>query len=840
MNTWFVAATTAAAIVAASGTTPLPATAASGPVGATTSAVGAAAAPAAGGTYRPIDPYRLLDTRTSKAIPAGGSLTVTAGGIGGLPAAGIGSLALNLTAVSPGSGGWVTAYPTGTAEPTSSNLNFTAGTTAANFSVTRVNSAGSFTVVNHSTSSLNVLVDVTGYYLAGAPTGPGAFAPLNPQRLLDTRTGVGAAAKSIPAGGSVRLVVAGRGGVPTGAISAAALNFTVASPATGGYLTAYPTGESEPNASNVNFGARRTVAGAGIVKVGADGSVTLRNHSSGTVQLLADVNGYVVGGSPVTRNGYAALSPKRILDTRTGVGSAATAVPAGGTVEGQVTGVAGVPKTEVSTVALNVTATGATKPGWLIVHPSGQPRPTASNVNFAAGSTVPNTVLAKVGANGRVSIFNGSSAPVQVLADVGGAVAPADVPQQVAATVATDTTNVPNHLRGQYRWMGYGTQGGFSASTSYQRDRVTLGAINPKAGVYNWAPFDQWLNDAKSQGQSFGFRLMTYCPLCWMENSPYYPKAMPADMATQGKPDSTGTPIPAWNSEAFLSRWEAVVKATGDRYRNDPYVTYVDAGGYGAYGEMWLPYGGEAITFANWKRMVTAVATNFPRQHVFVQTMTDPTWTKWALDTFPNVGMRTDSLGAPNMHSMLAVTPYLQNYWRTRPIISEFMSQSNMATALEQIKTYHVSMISSSNMPVKYADMSATEKAAFDQANVIAGYRYSVSSMSTYGLTPGASTTMDFLVRNSGSAPTYDPQTLSAQIRNSAGTVVADVPVTGDLRSVFPGQSVTLTASLTVPSVPAGDHTVTFKARNALGATGLANAGRLSDGSYAIGKLTIG
>ena len=112
--------------------------------------------------------------------------------------------------------------------------------------------------------------------------------------------------------------------------------------------------------------------------------------------------------------------------------------------------------------------------------------------------------------------------------------------------------------------------------------------------------------------------------------------------------------------------------------------------------------------------------------------------------------------------------------------------------------------------------------------------------MTTYGLTPGASTTIDFLVRNSGSAPTYDPQTLTAQLRNAAGTVIVDVPVTGDLRSVLPGQSVTLTASLTVPSVPAGDYTVTFKARNALGATGLANAGRLSDGSYAIGKLTIG
>ena len=57
-------------------------------------------------------------------------------------------------------------------------------------------------------------------------------------------------------------------------------------------------------------------------------------------------------------------------------------------------------------VALNVTATEPTSGSYLTVWPTGQDRPLASSVNMAEGQTVPNMVLAKLGAGGKVSIFN--------------------------------------------------------------------------------------------------------------------------------------------------------------------------------------------------------------------------------------------------------------------------------------------------------------------------------------------------------------------------------------------------------------------------------------------------
>ena len=58
--------------------------------------------------------------------------------------------------------------------------------------------------------------------------------------------------------------------------------------------------------------------------------------------------------------------------------------------------------------AATVTNTGAG--GFLTVWPTGEPRPFTATHNFVPGLTIGNLVLAKVGANGRVSIFNSSGA----------------------------------------------------------------------------------------------------------------------------------------------------------------------------------------------------------------------------------------------------------------------------------------------------------------------------------------------------------------------------------------------------------------------------------------------
>ena len=77
---------------------------------------------------------------------------------------------------------------------------------------------------------------------------------------------------------------------------------------------------------------------------------------------------------------------------------------AGSVTEIQVTGRAGVPA-DAAAAALNVTVTDAQAAGYVTVFPCGSARPTASTLNFVAGSTIPNGTITKIGVNGKVCLY---------------------------------------------------------------------------------------------------------------------------------------------------------------------------------------------------------------------------------------------------------------------------------------------------------------------------------------------------------------------------------------------------------------------------------------------------
>ncbi|TYC66436.1 hypothetical protein EH183_42775 [Streptomyces sp. CB01881] len=123
----------------------------------------------------------------------------------------------------------------------------------------------------------------------------------------------------------------------------------------------------------------------------------------------------VVDGSEFTPT-----APARLLDTRDGTGTAAGGpVAAFGTTRVKVAGNAGIPA-GVSAVVLNITATNTAAPGHVIAYASGKARPATSNVNFAAGQTVPNLAVVPVGEDGYVELANRSGGTVDLIADVTG------------------------------------------------------------------------------------------------------------------------------------------------------------------------------------------------------------------------------------------------------------------------------------------------------------------------------------------------------------------------------------------------------------------------------------
>jgi hypothetical protein len=73
----------------------------------------------------------------------------------------------------------------------------------------------------------------------------------------------------------------------------------------------------------------------------------------------------------------------------------------------------------VTAAVTNVTVTNTSTASFLTVWPGGAAKPTASDLNWVAGETVPNLVVVKLGSGGSVQVFNAAGS-VDVVVDVSG------------------------------------------------------------------------------------------------------------------------------------------------------------------------------------------------------------------------------------------------------------------------------------------------------------------------------------------------------------------------------------------------------------------------------------
>jgi hypothetical protein len=239
------------------------------------------------GMFTPVVPARLANLLS---LGLNATIAVPVSGRAGVPSAGVGAGAFNVTVSQPLLPGFITAFPAGTTRPNASNVNFLTGQTVANAATTKLG-AGKLALFNGSLGLTKITTDVSGWFTEGSATSAGGYTALNPTRFLDTRYAIGATKAQVPAHGTIVLTVAGRAGVPSAAVSAAVMNVTVTRPGAAGFVTAFPTGTSRPNASNVNFVAGQTIPNLVTVKLGG-GKVTFYNGAAGPVDIIADVAGW--------------------------------------------------------------------------------------------------------------------------------------------------------------------------------------------------------------------------------------------------------------------------------------------------------------------------------------------------------------------------------------------------------------------------------------------------------------------------------------------------------------------------------------------------------------------
>ncbi len=399
--------------------------------------------------YYPLPfPIRLLDTRPGEnacfapGAPLGNDAVRTQPATGTCLGATIPSTAKaivgNATVVNFISSGshWITLYPSDAGQPNASNLNFSGNQIVPNNFTVGLGPDGAFKIYSH--ASTHFIVDITGYY---APPGTGGlyYHPLPaPVRLFDSRPGESACdAPGAPlVNDGTRTLLAHRtcfGATIPSTAKAVVGNATVVNFISSGshWITLYPFGTPQPNASNLNFIANQIVPNAFVVGLSSDGKFNIYSHAA--THFIVDVTGYFsseqadVNGQGLLYN--ALPTPVRLLDTRPGepgcdapgatLGNDATRTQAAHRTCFGVT----VPSAAKALVG-NATVVNFISSGfhWITLYPFGAPQPNASNLNFHENQIVPNAFFVGLSNDGKFNIY--SHASTHFIVDLTGYFAP--------------------------------------------------------------------------------------------------------------------------------------------------------------------------------------------------------------------------------------------------------------------------------------------------------------------------------------------------------------------------------------------------------------------------------
>ncbi|MEV0129159.1 hypothetical protein AB0H83_11975 [Dactylosporangium sp. NPDC050688] len=245
---------------------------------------------------RPARLRRLLDTREGGGALPGFYYATVLADYGAAANPHVKALAVNITAVDPQQGGYLTAWSGEHGLPDSSTLNFKPRTVVPNFAIVPAapctvvpQCAGipSIAILNASGGATHIVVDVVGFYDDATLGGGLRFHPLNPTRITDTREGLGA--PGVLTGGSTTTITA-PGQVATAGTVALVANVTGVDPSNATYLTVWPAGRQRPTASTLNLTPHEVRSNASIVLLNGDKRFNVYN-AAWNVHLVLDVAG---------------------------------------------------------------------------------------------------------------------------------------------------------------------------------------------------------------------------------------------------------------------------------------------------------------------------------------------------------------------------------------------------------------------------------------------------------------------------------------------------------------------------------------------------------------------
>lgn len=402
-----------------------------------------------GAVFVPVDPARVLDTRTSSGgagpLASGETRVVQVadqigpGGRRDVVPPGALAIAYNLTVPGGGSTGHLRVMPGNALQSPSSAINFRAGQPIANGLVVKTGAETPggdprrIRIANGASGPCDAVVDIVGYFVdetvaSGIEKSQGKFTPVNPTRVYDSDADPAGGplgplqTRTVPVATQPKELGTAGAVVPPGA-SAVTYNITVVDPGGPGHLRVFPGDQESSNTSAINWaGSGERIANGLSARVDAATRIKVYNAAGVPVRFLIDITGYYSAAGTL----FHPTDPERVLDTRISAGGAG---PIANGLDGQrtasvatalVSGAEQVPPGSTA-IAYNLTVTNTTAPGHLRVFPAGSPLATASTINWPGpGYSRANGTVVGISADREVSLYNGSTSPTDALVDTLG------------------------------------------------------------------------------------------------------------------------------------------------------------------------------------------------------------------------------------------------------------------------------------------------------------------------------------------------------------------------------------------------------------------------------------
>lgn len=356
--------------------------------------------------YRPVNPIRILDTRTDDGIKRLWSKTalsidpVTTTGVAeaaGVDPADITAVIVNTTLVRTGSRGFGTVWPTGSERQlTSTNNAEFEGHTIPNLVISPLGLDRKISV--YTSTNSDIILDVLGVFVASPATEAGRFEALGPIRAFDSRDD---GTSDFDAGTTQTIdLTTADVGVPADA-TGVVLNVTAIRSKARGFFRVWSAGEPEPGHSSVNVLSENYNAGNQVISGIDEGMIKVFSSAGGGMTI--DVTGYFTGESAEssTEGLYVPFTPGRLLDSRTTSGPTAlndgNEIDANEAFDLQVGGRLDIPDEGAKAVAFNLTVVRASDRGFLKAYPTGATEPETSSLNYtAADQVVPNHAITSI------------------------------------------------------------------------------------------------------------------------------------------------------------------------------------------------------------------------------------------------------------------------------------------------------------------------------------------------------------------------------------------------------------------------------------------------------------